>query len=53
MRITRFVNGIKVNKPFSTETVIKSDVISSTIDRVNRRLKTDSKMVSASAEENR
>ncbi len=40
MKITRFVNGEKINKPLGADTVIKNDIISATIDAVNRRLKT-------------
>ncbi len=39
MKITRFVNGQKINKPLGTDTVIKNEIISTTIDAVNRRLK--------------
>lgn len=39
MKITRFVNGQKISKPLGTDTVIKNEIISATIDAVNRRLK--------------
>ncbi len=40
MKVTRFVNGSKITKPIDSETIIKSDVISNTINHVNLRLKT-------------
>ena len=39
MKITRFVNGQKVTKPLNSETVIKNEVISQTINKVNERIK--------------
>lgn len=39
MKITRFVNGEKIKKPFGADTIIKNEIISATIDAVNRRLK--------------
>lgn len=38
MKVTRFVNGKKITEPFDEKTVIKHDVISDTIERVNHRL---------------
>ena len=39
MKITRFVNGEKIKKPLGADTVIKNEIISATIEAVNRRLK--------------
>ncbi len=41
MKITRFVNGQKISKPLGTDTVIKNEIISTIIENVNRRLKTN------------
>ena len=38
MRITRYVNGKRVTKPFNSDTVIENSEISQAINRVNRRL---------------
>ncbi|MBR5155317.1 MAG: hypothetical protein IKW62_02400 [Clostridia bacterium] len=38
MKITRFVNGEKLNKPIDGNIFIKKEIISETIDKVNRRL---------------
>lgn len=53
MKITRFVNGIRVNKPFNSDIVINNDVVSSTIDKVNRRLRENSKIDDVVTEQNR
>ena len=37
MKITRYINGKKVNKALSDEIVIKNDLISGTIEKVNIR----------------
>lgn len=37
MKITRYVNGKKVNKALSGEIVIKNELISGTIEKVNSR----------------
>ena len=37
MKITRYVNGKKVNKALSGEIVIQNDLISGTIEKVNSR----------------
>ncbi len=38
MRITRFLNGEKLNKPIDGNIFIKKQIISDTIDKVNHRL---------------
>lgn len=38
MRITRFVNGKKIEKQTLGETVISNDLISGTIAKVNKRI---------------
>ncbi len=40
MKITRYVNGKKVNKALSGEIVIQNDLISGTIEKINRRIQT-------------
>lgn len=37
MKITRYVNGKKVNKALSGEIVIQNELISGTIEKVNSR----------------
>jgi hypothetical protein len=37
MKITRFLNGRKINGLVSNNIILKNSIISSTIDRVNRR----------------
>lgn len=39
MKITRFVNGQKITKPLSAETIIKNEIVAHTIEKVNKRLK--------------
>ena len=38
MKITRYVNGKKVNKALSGEIVIQNDLISGTIEKINQRV---------------
>ena len=38
MKITRYVNGKKVNKALSGENVIQNDLISGTIEKINQRV---------------
>ena len=42
MKVTRFINGNKIREPFLKDMVVKSEVVSRTIDNINRRLKSDS-----------
>lgn len=37
MKITRYINGKKVNKALSGEIVIQNELISGTIEKVNSR----------------
>ncbi len=39
MKITRFVNGQEITKPLSSKMVIKNEIISHTINKVNQRIK--------------
>ncbi len=38
MKVTRFINGEKLNKPISGNIFVKNQIITDTIDKVNRRL---------------
>ena len=38
MRITRFINGKKLTNSYESKPLIESDIVASTIERVNRRL---------------
>jgi len=40
MRVTRYVNGKKINKALSGDIVIQNDLISGTIEIINRRIQT-------------
>jgi len=40
MRVTRYVNGKKINKALSGDIVIQNDLISGTIEKINRRIQT-------------
>ena len=41
MKITRFINGKKVEKGFTEEIVIQNELISGTIEKINRRIHTN------------
>ena len=38
MRITRYINGKKLTKPYESRLLIENDIVASTIEKVNRRL---------------
>lgn len=40
MRVTRYVNGKRINKALSGDIVIQNDLISGTIEKINRRIQT-------------
>lgn len=41
MKITRYVNGRKINRALSEEIVIQNELISGTIEKINRRIHTN------------
>ncbi len=38
MRITRYINGKKVKSPYESRPLIENDIVTATIEKVNRRL---------------
>ena len=46
LEITRYVNGVKVDKEDLSKYTVESDTISETINAVNRRLKKDLEIIS-------
>ncbi len=40
MKVTRYINGKKINKALSEEIVIQNDLISGTIEKINHRIQT-------------
>lgn len=38
MRITRYINGKKLTNPYESKYTIENEMVTSTIEKVNRRL---------------
>ena len=38
MKITRFINGNRLEKPLSSDIKVKNEVVQNTIEKVNRRI---------------
>ena len=53
MRVTRYINGNKIANPLNEKTIIKNDLISTTIQRVNRRIKNNVEIITDITEENK
>ena len=38
MKVTRFINGSKIEKPLNQEIKVKNEIVQNTIEKVNKRI---------------